>query len=285
MGLSRWMEHDRRRGNTVRKTGLKKEPKQDAEEIKGDSALNGEIVQVLGDQKQTNGFAYVKLPLSGLEGWMRKDYLHDCSEGTRHHGRLVSGGGRHGKMYDLKPTDSRFKMLQQMIDKTGPGGVCAHPNCPCKGRTITIKSVKFIRNLYLGATGMETGVPTLLFHGCKDAVVQSIAQDGFDDKYCNSFSSFGKGFYFSSQACKAWSYAENHLLVCTVALGNQNRWLDVAATDTSLNYDTLIAQGKRSVHHRAGAVYNHEEFIVYRPTQCRPTYIIETTQTSPGGGK
>jgi len=114
-------------------------------------------------------------------------------------------------------------------------------------------------------------------------VVRQICEAGLDDQ-CSAVGCFGKGLYFSLQSCKAWTYAENHLLVCEVALGRPEKRLTVAEMDTSLTYESVLAQGKRSVQCHAGAPFNHEERIIYHPTQGRPAYLVETTETSPGGG-
>eukprot|EP00931_Biecheleriopsis_adriatica_P009763 TRINITY_DN110838_c0_g1_i1.p2 TRINITY_DN110838_c0_g1~~TRINITY_DN110838_c0_g1_i1.p2 ORF type:complete len:133 (-),score=21.36 TRINITY_DN110838_c0_g1_i1:34-432(-) len=132
---------------------------------------------------------------------------------------------------------------------------------------------------------MVTGPKETHFHGCKDAVVTAIVEDGFDDAF-SANGAFGNGIYFSPQSCKAWSYAENHLLVCEVALGKEADRLTLTAPDRTLNYASVFKQQrKRSVQCHAGAPFNHEERIVYWPTQCKPVYLVETTATSPGGGK
>ena len=41
--------------------------------------------------------------------------------------------------------------------------------------------------------------------------------------------------------------------------------------------------GNRSVQSHSRAHFRHDERVVYRPTQCEVVYVVETTETSPGG--
>jgi len=279
--LPRWMEHQRT--DSIPMTSLREQPDDQATQIKGVSALNGEVLEVLqrpnGRRELQKGYAFVRLSVGKQEGWLKGSYLRRCPAGTREHGRICGDLGREGKLVELKPSDSRWAEVQKMMTDTQ----CSGSKCKCLGRNIQAKRMWFVRGLYLGETGMKTGPKDVLFHGCKDAVVSDICKTGFDMNY-SSTGSFGKGLYFSPQSCKAWSYAENHLLLCEVALGAPENRLTVTLPDTTLTYESVMAQGKRSVQCHAGAPFNHEERIIYKATQGKPTYLIETTETSPGGG-
>ena len=245
----------------------------------GELALQHEIVEVLDRSGPTTEYLFVRLALSEKEGWIKQTYLHACPEGTRDHERLA-GGGREAKRVDIAPRDKRYQAIQQMITES----CCSNPHCHCYGVDIRIKKLVFLGGQYLGETGMKTGPKETLFHGCPDDVVQPICENGFDNHF-SSGGAFGKGLYFSPQACKAFGYAENHLLVCEVALGTEENRLTLTSPDYSLDHDKVcVQQHKRSAQCHAGAPFNHEERIVYHPTQCKPVYIVETTTKSPGGG-
>mmetsp|Transcript_41345 Transcript_41345/g.130147 ORF Transcript_41345/g.130147 Transcript_41345/m.130147 type:complete len:289 (-) Transcript_41345:152-1018(-) len=279
--FSRWMEHQR--SDSISKTSLREQPEDKAPCIAQASAMNGEVVEVLpgpdGCRELKNGFAFVRLSVGRQEGWLRGCHLQACPEGTDDHGRLCSDLGRKGEMVELKPSDSRWREVQKLITDTQ----CSHPKCRCIGRTIQAKRIWFVRGLYLGATGMRTGPKEVLFHGCKDGVARQICETGFDDQY-SSAGSFGKGLYFSPQSCKAWSYAENHLIISEVALGLPEKRLTMTELDPSLTYESVLDKGMRSVQCLAGSPFNHDERIIYHCTQGKPAYLVETTETSPGGG-
>eukprot|EP00930_Biecheleria_cincta_P037125 TRINITY_DN2546_c0_g1_i1.p1 TRINITY_DN2546_c0_g1~~TRINITY_DN2546_c0_g1_i1.p1 ORF type:complete len:448 (+),score=57.78 TRINITY_DN2546_c0_g1_i1:136-1479(+) len=276
VNLPRWLEH--RRSDSIPQTVLRFAPS-DSGEYMAESALQYEVVEVVDRNGPTTGYLFVRLALSGTEGWIKQAYLHDCPEGTRDHKRLA-GEGRKITQVEISPQDERFKTMQKMITES----LCSNPKCRCSRVDIRIKKLVFLSGQYLGETGMKNGPKETFFHGCPDHVVQPICNDGFDDHF-SSGGAFGPGCYFSPQACKAFSYAENNLLVCEVALGIEENRLTLTVPDRTLDYDKVfVQQRKRSVQCHAGAPYNHEERIVYHPTQCKPVYIVETTTTSPGGG-
>jgi len=201
-----------------------------------------------------------------------------CPEGTYKHGRL-SADGREVQLIELHHMSRRFQELQQFIT----ANLCDNAHCICKN--IVIKRAIFITGHFLGTTGMVGGPKTTLFHGCSDDVVEKIGKQGFDDKFSGDGKAFGPGLYFSPQPCKAFSYAQSHLLVCEVALGRPEDRLTVTAPDSSLCYEEVFKnRGYRSVQCLKGRPFFHEERVVYRPTQCKPVYIIETMTKSPGGG-
>merc|ERR1712190_658159 len=108
-------------------------------------------------------------------------------------------------------------------------------------------------------TGMVTGPKETLFHGCPDKVIENLIATGFDLSYVKS-SAFGQGHYFSPQACKSWSYAENFLMLCEVALGEDDdeHRMTLTAPDRSLDKDHVCHKaGKRSAQCHAGAPYTH----------------------------
>ena len=71
---------------------------------------------------------------------------------------------------------------------------------------------------------------------------------GFDDHFSGKGSAFGAGLYFSPQSCKSWSYAQNHLLLCEVALGSEANRLTLTAPDRDLDYDEVFQKRRyRSV--------------------------------------
>ena len=151
-----------------------------------------------------------------------------------------------------------------------------------------VDTILFLHGHFLGTTGMLNGPKAVLFHGCSDKTIELIQQNGFDDRFASD-GVFGKGLYFSPQACKAYSYAERYLLICEVALGTEHKRLLVKKehATTYFNYEMLLAKDMRSVHHHptlSGFGYNHHEHVVFHPTQCKPVYVVKMRHTSPGGG-
>lgn len=231
-----------------------------------------------------------------VEGWIHTDYLHQSAEGTRDHGRLVGEGNEKWKD-PLDPSERRCKEVKEFIRKS----ICPNHDvlknkkegkCCCQGNpdAIEVKNVWAVRGLCLGQTGMLTGPKETLFHGCSDETVEKIFERGFDDAFSGA-GAFGKGLYFSPQACKAWSYSEDkwkkikgkYLLVCEVALGLEEKRLTVTSASREINKKYVDEHDKRSVQAHRGEPYQHEERVVYYPTQCKLAYIVETNE-SPGGG-
>lgn len=300
----RWMQlHrpdiDKKHGDL---TALRKEPRDNSPKLPMihdavPAALQDEVVEVL--EGPTNGFTKIRLAVpcdvdpmtgrviqSGSEGWVREAYLRYCLEGTQNHGNLVGDGRFMPDRIELDPVRHkyRYNLIKNMIEKTR---WCNRPSC-CIVRTcstLEVKKIWFIKNHFLGETGMKTGPKETLFHGCPDHVKDNLIATGFDLSYVKH-GSFGHGHYFSPQACKAWSYAENHLLLCEVAPGKDDDQyrLTLSNPDSTLDKDRVLDQlGKRSAQAHIGAPYNHEERIVYKNTQCKIVYLVETN-TSPGGG-
>jgi hypothetical protein len=244
-------------------TTLRKEPKdEEGSNFMKVSILPGEIAEVVG----YNGdqWVQIRLALTNAVGWVRKKYLVACPEGTRVHDRLTAVPSEVCSV-ELPSSGSRFKELQALID-----GSNTHR------QDIRAARIWHIVGHYLGETGMVTGTKETLFHGTKDGVAQAIVTGGFDDLFAQAGGAFGAGIYFSPQACKSMNYTGKYLVVCEVALGLEKNRLTCKQADRTLDYDKVFKQmGKRSCQCHVGAPFNHEERIVYHPTQCKPVYLIE----------
>lgn len=341
--LTRWMVH-RRPADGLGETLLRSGPSSDAEQNEDDYAMNEEVVEVL-ESKSTEKSTYAKVRLAlprnrmakpnqgpddnhdgtGAEGWLRREYLHDCTEGEEKNdaeGKAVTvAEGDKVTWLKLEKGSARFKEIERLIenswhkptdDKEKDSSVHNWMCIPCYKEHYTelklndgttgkecmkkypsawkVNKIWFLHGHFLGQTGMWVGPKVTLFHGCKDKAVgkeggtDGIANCGFNVKYCSGGAVYGKGHYFSPQACKAFSYAENHLLVCEVALGDHvKRHTITGKIDKSLNYLELRhgAKDMRSAQAFPGkSTYGHMEHIVYGNTQCKPVYVVEMKYTS-----
>ena len=206
----------------------------------------------------------MKLAL-GPVGWVRKEHLIACPEGTQVHERLTAVPSGVRKV-ELPVSGSRLAELQALLDRAN-----TH-------RQVDIRAARIwhIIGHYLGETGMVTGTKETLFHGTSDSAAMAIVTGGFDDQFSSTRGAFGAGVYFSPEACKSMNYAGKYLLVAEAALGLEQNRLTCTQSDPSLNYDKVFKQmGKRSCQCHVGVPFNHEERIVYHPTQCKPVYLIE----------
>lgn len=275
----RWKEH---RPPDGKPSTLLRATPDDASKREPAEVLAGEVVEVLSGEAPRNGFVRVRLALSGKEGWIRQAHLHDCPEGSRDHARLA-GEGRRVDLVPVRHGSVRFKEVQQFIQ----AGRCARADCRCHFRDghFQVKQAWFVRGQYLGRRGMGRGPKETLFHGCKDAVKDSIWQNGFDNQFANAKAAFGSGLYFSTQSCKALGYAENYLLLCEVALGLPQDRLTLTSGNTRLNHgNVVLKQHKTSVQCHVGHPFKHEERVVYQPTQCKVVYVVEMQERSPCHG-
>lgn len=309
--LPRWLQH-RRPDTTTDRTGLRTVPDDDRKHCIKPAAYNGEVVEVLPPFRVQNGYVNVQLAVTGQQGWINRNYLHHCPEGTAGRGKTAAGSGGI-KMVPtvLKPGSLRFREIEELIkdswcvpggckrqcgkDRTvpKPSSYCMKvydDECPTKWE---VEEVTMLEGQYLGKTGMATGMKEVLFHGCKDSTIPLILANGFDLDYC-SVGAFGQGNYFSPQACKAFTYSYDkangdrgrYILVCEVALGTVENRKVLTASDTSLKRQKVfIEEGFRSaVHHVDGGCFKHEECIIYWNTQCKPTYLVKMKGLSPASG-
>jgi hypothetical protein len=246
-------------------TQLRKEPKEDeSANFMNVSLLPGEIGEVVG-YHHDDGDKWVRLRLAlGAEGWVRKKYLISCPEGTHVHERLTAVPSGVRKV-ELPRSGSRFVELQSLLDSANT-----------HHQDIRAARIWHIIGHYLGETGMVTGTKETLFHGTSDSAAMAIVTGGFDDHFSSKAGAFGPGIYFSPEACKSMNYTGKYLIVAEVALGLEQNRHTCTRPDRTLSYDKVFKQmGKRSCQCHVGAPFNHEERIVYHPTQCKPVYLIE----------
>merc|ERR1712066_454983 len=113
-----------------------------------------------------------------------------------------------------------------------------------------VEWIQHVRGQFLGASGLHRGPKATLFHGTKDEHLglsesEGILSHGFIQSLTTANSAkappvFGKGVYFTEQACKAFQYAEHYLLVCEAVIGTTETRLRVMADDPSIEYDSKI---------------------------------------------
>ncbi|PAA79660.1 hypothetical protein BOX15_Mlig015454g1 [Macrostomum lignano] len=121
--------------------------------------------------------------------------------------------------------------------------------------------------------------PELLIHGTSGSSAESIIKDGFR---IGSKGMFGAGVYFATDTTKSAQYCRESgvktLLLCEVVLG---KTMLCKAPRHDLTLDSIRAAGYDSVFakrntKKTGGVVN-DEYIVYRPEQATPRYLVKFT--------
>ncbi|PAA79664.1 hypothetical protein BOX15_Mlig034564g1 [Macrostomum lignano] len=119
--------------------------------------------------------------------------------------------------------------------------------------------------------------PLLLIHGTTGDKAERIIQEGFQ---VGTGGMYGAGIYFATDTSKSAQYAIDSrvktLLLCNVVLG---KYMVCDAPRNDLNLQTVVAAGFDSVFakrnsRRTGGVLN-DEYIVYRPEQASPRYLVK----------
>ena len=131
------------------------------------------------------------------------------------------------------------------------------------------------------------GNEQLLFHGCSNAAIASIAKQGFVKDFqttaAGSWQRFGPGFYFATAASKSHEYPLSDMqalqpgqhfrkmILCRVAKGN--------VLKTSENMDKLpgrAPEGYHSVHGEAttDGPLNFDEVVVYNEAAILPYAVV-----------
>lgn len=122
----------------------------------------------------------------------------------------------------------------------------------------------------------------MLFHGA--SVAESIAVEGFDYRLAKQ-GFYGKGTYFSTQACKAHQYAVSSprtIMISRVTLGNPHFATAVDKTmvrppnvpGSTKRHDSVIVKPGPMRGHPHGE-QTHTEFVIFESAQAYPEYILE----------
>uniref|UniRef100_A0A1I8J1C4 Poly [ADP-ribose] polymerase n=1 Tax=Macrostomum lignano TaxID=282301 RepID=A0A1I8J1C4_9PLAT len=128
-------------------------------------------------------------------------------------------------------------------------------------------------------------VPELLIHGTYSNSAENIISNGFN---VGTQGMFGAGIYFATDTSKSVQYARDNnvktLLLCEVLLG---KTLICTSAQTNLNLQTVQNQGYDSVFARRGTKSTqgvlNDEYIVYRPEQATPRYLVKFTTSTVHG--
>lgn len=254
--------------------------------------LQDEVVEAI--TPSTSGYTKVRLTFpAGTEGWIADSLLHWCPEGTAYHGDRICDFRYPTQRVELDPVKhkDRFDAVKQLVE----GSCCGASSCPVRSVALKVKKIFFLKNTYLGEDALERKdqMKELWFHGKKDAICNSVVDGGFDlakiDKFGGAFGrpAFGFGHYFTTQACKAWSYAENQLFLCEVAPGTPAERYTITDYCKGNDFASIRAGGHYSATCSPStfATFLHEERVSYKNTMCKPVYLVETQNKSPGGGK
>merc|ERR1712224_649327 len=117
----------------------------------------------------------------------------------------------------------------------------------------------------------------MLWHGTKADIIDTIVQEGFDERVCSLGGMFGAGVYFAQDSCKSGQYAEidsnnsNWFLLCRVRLGRP------CYAGCAMPYMRKPPDGCDSVVFNPGAapIGHHREFIIYDRYQAYPEYVVQ----------
>jgi len=118
----------------------------------------------------------------------------------------------------------------------------------------------------------------MLWHGTCRNHVQSIVEEGFDERVCNLHGMFGAGLYFAQDACKSGQYAardnkgSHWFLLSRVLLGK------VCKTQTGMpnirrapgSCDSVVFEP--DINSQVG---HHRELVVYDRQQVYPEFVVE----------
>jgi hypothetical protein len=139
------------------------------------------------------------------------------------------------------------------------------------------------RQMYLdGAEHDETMNEVFLWHATKHDIVDTIINEGFDERVCSLGGLFGAGVYFAEESCKSGQYAKKHegkhyFFFSRVLLGRPHY------AKTSMNSTRRAPEGSDSVIANVGSAcqLRYRELIVYDRFQAYPEFLIEaiTTET------
>jgi len=128
----------------------------------------------------------------------------------------------------------------------------------------------------------------IAFHGTMPDKVNTIAEDGFDERLADSSGLYGMGTYFAEQSCKSFQYAgagtERCILLVRLILGQPHRTagqmpgmrvpplLDPAAP-TRGRFDSVVAEPGIRNGQAAGSQI-HREFVMFNRRQAYPELAV-----------
>lgn len=137
----------------------------------------------------------------------------------------------------------------------------------------------------------------LLFHGCKWETVFQILREGFDSRLggTNVGAAFGIGTYFSTVSSKADLYSQRwedwqqrpsncdvppelRCMICArVVLGEiyETRRSDSTLRRPPIGRDHIRCDSVLGVPRERGGCVDYDEFVVYKPGQAVPQFVIE----------
>jgi len=147
------------------------------------------------------------------------------------------------------------------------------------GSTCSLLQPPVPRHMYLdGAEYDETMNEVFLWHATKYDIVDTIINEGFDERVCSLGGLFGAGVYFAEESCKSGQYAKKHhgkhyFFFSRVLLGRPHY------AKTSMNSTRRAPEGSDCVIANVGSAckLGHRELIVYDRFQAYPEFLIEAT--------
>jgi len=158
------------------------------------------------------------------------------------------------------------------------GSQCAPVAPPVGERLVEIDLPARLRSRSLNKSLNEV----FLWHGSSQACVNTIAQDGFDERVSNLGEMLGGGLYFAEDSCKAGQYSQqnirrSHFFVLSRVLLGTPHYTQAPLPDI-----------RRAPHACDSVVFtpdhdyglgHHREFVVYDRFQAYPEFIVEARTT------
>merc|ERR1712187_1104671 len=192
------------------------------------------------------------------------------------------------KVFAIEPNP---ELLQQFQELVGPA-VASDPESDMEQPTLQ-------RDTTLSGTRR-------LYHGTDSIALEGIIKDGFrlPSFWLADVLMFGRGIYFADLPQKAWNFAEEcefeceddgsharkkerrYILACDVAIGKTKRLADAMPHGHELirqpslggtAYDSIVGLDESE-----GGVLSLREFVVLKPEQALPKFLLVVSSTATG---
>lgn len=130
----------------------------------------------------------------------------------------------------------------------------------------------------------------LAFHGTSSAHVESIAQEGFDERLADEGGLYGMGIYFAEESCKSFQYCkraqndEHCIMVVRLILGRayiaqgpmqrQRRPPQLDQSDASAGLFDSVVVNRGTPNGQALGTQQHREFVLFAGEHAYPEMVI-----------
>lgn len=155
---------------------------------------------------------------------------------------------------------------------------------PNVGKIEKVTNLNLYRNwLRAKSTMVDPTRSELKFHGTTKDSIDNIVKGGFKEPRKPGM--FGFGIYFATDSSKSaqqkYTKGSDKILLCDVLVG---RSLTLDSAQNTLDYQQIKDKGYDSVFARRGSERSggvrYDEYVIYRPSQAFPKYIVHFTRCS-----